>query len=78
MVKAISPNSRCSCGSGKKYKNCHGMETGVAVAVKKFPLGYIVAIVIVVLVAVFTLYKTQTKPSGQVWSEEHGHFHDAP
>lgn len=27
LSKKIGRNERCSCGSGKKAKNCHGVET---------------------------------------------------
>src|SRR6187402_2974080 len=72
----IDPNARCSCGSGKKFKNCHGAVAESKASAKKKPTGYIVAVVIVLAVAAFALYKYETKPSGQVWSEEHGHYHD--
>jgi hypothetical protein len=74
----IDRNARCSCGSGKKFKNCHGATAEAKASAKKTPTGYIVAAVIVLAVAFFALYKSQTKPTGQVWSEEHGHYHDAP
>jgi hypothetical protein len=77
MAKEINPNSRCSCGSGKKYKNCHGAAAEPSTA-KKRPVGYLVVAVIVLALAAFAFYKTQAKPKGQVWSEEHGHYHDAP
>jgi preprotein translocase subunit SecA len=25
----IRPNDPCPCGSGKKYKNCHGAQGGI-------------------------------------------------
>jgi preprotein translocase subunit SecA len=27
--KKVGRNDPCPCGSGKKYKNCHGMQQGV-------------------------------------------------
>jgi hypothetical protein len=87
MTKAISPNSRCFCGSGKKYKNCHGAASAAASA-KKFPVGYVVAAAIVLVVVALAFYKSQDRggpggapgaaPAGKVWSTEHGHWHDAP
>ena len=77
-------NARCHCGSGKKFKNCHG---AVATATgRKFPVGYVVAGV-VLLAALFAIYTNITSsgsgqpgqaPPGKVWSVEHGHWHDAP
>jgi uncharacterized protein YchJ len=78
MVKAIGANTRCPCGSGKKYKNCHGTEVASSAVARKVPMGYIAAGVIVLVIAAILFYKTQSKPSGQVWSQEHGHYHDAP
>lgn len=83
MSQNIDRNARCHCGSGKKFKNCHG-----AVSTKpgsKFPVGYVVA-AIVVAAALFVAYTNFTggnqqpgeAPPGKVWSAEHGHWHDAP
>jgi hypothetical protein len=76
-------NARCHCGSGKKFKNCHGAVANAPR--RKFPLGYVVA-GIVLLAALFAIYTNMNStspqpgqaPPGKVWSAEHGHWHDAP
>lgn len=80
MAKEINPDSRCSCGSGKKYKNCHGAAADSAGTAKKIPKAYVGAAILAIILAGIVFYMTQTKPGkgGQVWSEEHGHYHDAP
>jgi hypothetical protein len=79
MAKEINPDSRCACGSGKKYKNCHGAAAAVSGTAKKIPKAYIGAAALALILAGIVFYKTQSKPAKtQVWSEEHGHYHDAP
>jgi uncharacterized protein YecA (UPF0149 family) len=83
MTKVQDRNARCHCGSGKKYKNCHGAEN--AGPGRKIPMGYVIGGVAVLAVAGFILLR-QTggskspggAPPGKVWSAEHGHWHDAP
>jgi hypothetical protein len=82
MNQTVNRNARCHCGSGKKFKNCHG-----AVAVspgRKIPVLYFVAGAIIIAAA-FVFYTNRSgstqpgqAPPGKVWSAEHGHWHDAP
>jgi hypothetical protein len=70
-------NQACPCGSGKKYKRC------CAIRREKNRRWLWIAGVIVVLLglaggAVVSLRDASTEPQGKVWSEEHGHWHDAP
>jgi len=78
MAKDIDRNARCHCGSGKKYKNCHGAEK--AASGRKIPMGYVLAaLAILAVVAVYVVRQSgPTAPPGKVWSAEHGHWHDAP
>lgn len=83
MSQSVNRNARCHCGSGKKFKNCHGAT--VSAPGRKFPVGYVVA-GLIVLAALFVVYVNQfggnqqpgQAPPGKVWSAEHGHWHDAP
>jgi hypothetical protein len=77
-------NARCHCGSGKKFKNCHGAAQ-VTGSGRKIPLGYILMGAVAAAVAVFVFLKQSgsttppgAAPPGKVWSEEHNHWHDAP
>jgi hypothetical protein len=79
MKSKINRNDPCPCGSGKKYKNCH--EDKQTKNKSKIPL--ILGIILIVTIGIFILKPNQDLKSsggkpGQVWSEEHGHWHDAP
>ena len=79
MKSKINRNDPCHCDSGKKYKNCH--ENSESKNTSKFPL--IFGVILVIAIGLFLIKPNQNQKSGagkpgQVWSEEHGHWHDAP
>ena len=79
MKSKVNRNDPCTCGSGKKYKNCHGLKGGESKS--KYPL--ILGVIGVLIVAALIIQPSGKGPKGsgkpgQVWSEEHGHWHDAP
>lgn len=79
MKSKINRNDPCPCGSGKKYKNCH--ENKETKNTSKIPI--IMGVVVIIAIGIFILKPNQNLKSGggkpgQVWSEEHGHWHDAP
>ena len=83
MADTAQRNARCHCGSGKKYKNCHGAAP--ASSGRRIPVGYLLIGAVVIAVAVFAMLKQTggsaapgAAPPGKVWSAEHGHWHDAP
>jgi hypothetical protein len=69
-------NDLCHCGSGRKYKKCHGAKQTPAARgrVMLILVGGAVVAAILVGVASFT---TQGTGTNRVWSAEHGHYHDA-
>jgi len=87
-------NDSCHCGSGKKYKNCHGKKSSVSSSLWLLLLGVAVFVSILVLNgknespppgsnSAYPQNGTPTvqpgiAPPGKVWSAEHGHWHDAP
>ena len=79
MKSKTNRNDPCPCGSGKKYKNCHeNKETK-----NKSNVPWILGIIFVIAIGFLVLKPNQNLKSsggkpGQVWSEEHGHWHDAP
>lgn len=82
-MNQVNRNARCHCGSGKKYKNCHGAAVGAPP--RRIPVGLLLgglAVAVVVLFIVLNQTGATTPPGaappGKVWSEEHGHWHDAP
>ena len=83
MAHETNRNARCHCGSGKKFKNCHGAEQ--LTSGRKIPMGYVLGGIVVLVVAAFIVLRQTgattppgAAPPGKVWSEEHGHWHDAP
>ena len=68
-------NDLCSCGSGKKFKKCHGIKTE-SQRQSKFLMIVVGTAVIAALAAV--VLQVTTEPRGgdaRVWSPEHGHYH---
>lgn len=61
MMQAVAPNEHCPCGSGRKYKKCHGRPAAQSSSAK-VPL-----IVVTLLIAVAAaFYFLQPKPAGVV------------
>src|SRR5688572_11596589 len=86
MAERVSRNDPCPCGSGVKYKKCHegrdaakpgrtGTLTMVLLAV--LIIGGATAVVIGFARGGGDASRSGGRP-GQVWSPEHGHWHDAP
>lgn len=84
-MKKVGRNDPCHCGSGKKYKNCHQhQEVQEKSSKKNLVVGGLVAL-FVIMFAVIVYLNIQSSesggqgeaPAGKVWSEEHGHYHDA-
>ncbi len=87
-------NDSCHCGSGKKYKNCHGKKSRTPSYVWLLLLGVAAIVAIVVLDGKERMPSPASNPvtpqnrvpatqpgvapPGKVWSAEHGHWHDAP
>lgn len=76
-----SRNAKCSCGSGKKYKLCHGKreprERERTSNRVMFILGMFVVIAIVAMGG-YALFSGESAGdgTGRVWSTEHNHWHD--
>ncbi len=88
-MKKISRKTLCHCGSGKKYKNCHGKKSGG----KSFTTAPVILFTVVVAIAFFVIISDVSSdnsttqgaftpqppgpaPQGKVWSPEHGHWHN--
>jgi hypothetical protein len=71
----VGRNQWCPCGSGKKYKHCHGAKSeGISLGMKVALLAAAAAIV-AGLVLSFSSFTTEPAPAGGIWSEEHNHYH---
>ncbi len=74
-------NEPCPCGSGRKYKNCHGAKGATSRSSPVVLVVVAVALVVGLLVAGRALLGSGAAgpdgegPPGKVWSEEHGHWH---
>ena len=69
-------NELCHCGSGKKYKKCHGVGSPVNRSnLMLLIVGASMLAAVIVGIISFTGERA-TGPS-RVWSTEHGHYHDA-
>lgn len=83
MTRTQGRNDPCHCGSGKKYKNCHGGQSAVSNRTLLIGGGAIVLILAVWLGKGVlgggggTPAPPGAPPPGKVWSAEHGHWHDA-
>jgi hypothetical protein len=85
-MKRVGRNDACPCGSGKKYKTCHGIKAMVSTQRNKtfWMIGVLIALFISAIYGLFNKSEESgsTRPEGQapegkVWSAAHGHWHDS-
>jgi len=72
----VSRNENCPCGSGRKYKYCCEKKAGRMSTGGRVLLAVVIVVAVVGVVLAFTSRNEQTGRPGQVWSPEHGHYHD--
>lgn len=70
----IGRNDPCACGSGKKYKRCHGAKAEGMTPWQRIGLLLLTVVLVGGLVLAFTTREDRPQPTG-VWSPEHGHYH---
>lgn len=76
MAKAR--NAKCSCGSGKKYKLCHGLRVPKQQRRNNLTLIAVgLGILAFAGAGIYSSVKTSGASNGRVWSAEHGHWHDS-
>ena len=73
-------NAKCPCGSGKKYKLCHGKRERPERS-RRTNFTIVVAAIGIAAAALFGVAATFSNravkdENGRVWSPEHGHWHD--
>ena len=73
-------NQPCPCGSGKKYKVCCAVKRTSSHWAAMISAIAFAVVAVWALVGVFrgAADVELPTPADQVWSEEHGHYHDAP
>lgn len=80
MAKPIKAgrNELCACGSGKKFKKCHGMRSERRSPVVTAVTVLVGGMVLAAVVFGFSSYGREgstTPAPGRTWSPEHGHWH---
>jgi hypothetical protein len=70
----VGRNHWCPCGSGRKYKHCHGAQAGGMSLGMRIALVAGAGAIIAGLVLGFSSFSTESQPTG-IWSEEHNHYH---
>ena len=73
----VSRNDLCTCGSGKKYKKCHGIKQASTKGntLMLILVGLLVAAGATAVITSFTADRAHVGRTGGVWSPEHGHYH---
>ena len=75
----VGRNDLCPCGSGKKFKRCcESKVKGQTWSSRAMLIAVAGAVVAAILVGLASFTTDTAKGPRQVWSEEHGHYHDAP
>jgi hypothetical protein len=70
-------NDLCSCGSGKKFKRCHGIK-GTNERSSKMLMIVVGGAVIAALAVVAASFTGESRTGGtRVWDPAHGHYHNA-
>lgn len=68
-------NDLCSCGSGKKFKKCHGVKTA-SQRQSKFLMIVVGGAMIAAIAAMVASVTTDRRGGGErVWDPAHGHYH---
>ena len=68
-------NDLCSCGSGKKFKKCHGVKT-TSDRQGKLLMIVVGGAVVAALAAMAAQVTTERRGDGRVWDPAHGHYHN--
>ena len=73
----VGRNDLCTCGSGKKYKKCHGLKQASTKGntLMLILVGLLVAAGATAVITSFTADRSHAGRAGGVWSPEHGHYH---
>lgn len=70
----VGRNDPCTCGSGRKYKQCCESKAKRLTRGQLAVLSLVAAVLLGGLVLAFSGRGHEAQPMG-VWSEEHGHYH---
>jgi hypothetical protein len=70
-------NDLCTCGSGKKFKRCHGVKSDSDRSGRLLMLAVGGAVVAAVAAGVASFTADRSAASTRVWDPAHGHYHNA-
>jgi len=70
-------NDLCHCGSGRKFKKCHGTKPESAAKGNMMLLLVGGAVLAALIVGIASFTGERASGPTRVWSNEHGHYHDA-
>ena len=74
-ARKVGRNDPCPCGSGRKYKSCHGKQGESRSKLGAYAIAAVIIAIAGVIVYTFT---TEGTSSRQVWDPVHGHYHTIP
>jgi len=69
-------NELCSCGSGKKFKRCHGLTTDSSRNGRYLMIAVGVGVLAAVAAGV-AAFTSDRASAVRVWDPAHGHYHNA-
>jgi hypothetical protein len=70
-------NDLCDCGSGKKFKRCHGVQTDSGGRKSTVLMVIVGGAVLAALAAGVASFTAGGGSGTRVWDPVHGHYHDA-
>ena len=73
----IGRNDLCTCGSGQKYKKCCESKERAGGVRSRLMLLIVGGAVLAALIGAIVSFTTQPAGGVRIWSEAHGHYHDA-
>ena len=68
-------NELCSCGSGKKYKRCHGVTPNSTRSGRLLMIAVGVGVLAAVAAGV-AAFTSDRASAVRVWDPAHGHYHN--
>jgi len=69
-------NDLCTCGSGKKFKRCHGVKTSDNRTSKILMICVGGALIAALAAVVASVTSDDRRTGTRVWDPAHGHFHN--
>jgi hypothetical protein len=68
-------NDLCDCGSGKKFKKCHGAQSA-STTQSRWLMLTVGAAIIAAIAAGIASFRGGSSSTVRVWDPAHGHYHN--